>query len=140
VAAALSSIFKSEGARGLVKGLAPTLIRDVPFSGLYLGFYEMLKRDVQPAWASPEVGHMLAGLGAGVLASLVTQPADVIKTKMQVGKNQSGSIPGTVAMIYRETGLKGFATGIAPRMLRRTVMAALAWTVYEKALTSLKLK
>ena len=40
----------------------------------------------------------------------------------------------------REEGLGGFAKGLAPRMLRRSVMAALAWTVYEKITTSLKLK
>jgi len=38
----------------------------------------------------------------------------------------------TIRRIYRQQGPRGFVTGLAPRMLRRTLMAALAWTVYEK--------
>merc|ERR1712109_428337 len=139
---ALSSILCAEGLRGLTRGLGPTLARDVPFSSLYLAFYDLLKKEVTSntrlASISPEVAHMAAGLGAGLLASLVTQPADDVKTQMQLGKQRK--ISSALASIYREGGVGGFAVGLAPRMLRRSVMAALAWTVYEKITTSLKLK
>lgn len=139
---ALNSILCAEGLRGLTRGLGPTLARDVPFSSLYLAFYDLLKKEVTSntrlASISPEAAHMASGLGAGLLASLVTQPADVVKTQMQLGKQRK--ISSALASIYREGGVGGFAVGLAPRMLRRSVMAALAWTVYEKITTSLKLK
>jgi len=139
---ALESILRNEGLRGLTRGLGPTLARDVPFSSLYLAFYDLLKEKVavqtKLAGSSPEAAHMTAGLGAGLLASLVTQPADMVKTRMQLGKERK--ISSAVAAIYREGGMGGFAKGLAPRMLRRSVMAALAWTLYEKITTSLKLK
>merc|ERR1719309_1552480 len=135
---ALNSILCAEGLRGLTRGFGPTLARDVPFSSLYLAFYDLLKKEVTSntrlASISPEVAHMAAGLGAGLLASLVTQPADVVKTQMQLGKQRK--ISSALASIYREGGVSGFAVGLAPRMLRRSVMAALAWTVYEKITTS----
>lgn len=139
VSVALSNIQKKEGFRGLTRGLGPTLIRDVPFSGLYLAFYDFLKSKT-PAWmiSSPESAHMSAGLVAGLMASIVTQPADVVKTRMQT-KSLSG-LAKTVSSIYTESGALGFATGMAPRMLRRTVMAALAWTLYERVNTTLSLK
>ena len=72
-----------EGLRGLTRGLGPTLARDVPFSSLYLAFYDLLKQKVasqtQLAEISPEAAHMTAGLGAGLLASLVTQVKKVSK-------------------------------------------------------------
>lgn len=142
VGEALKSILKVEGYRGLTRGLVPTLARDVPFSGLYLMFYEHLKavtpREVKEL--QPSAVHFLSGLVAGVLASLVTQPADVVKTELQLARGQGRRVLNTAADILWRQGLAGFTTGFVPRALRRTMMAALAWTVYEKMIKSIGLK
>jgi solute carrier family 25 protein 38 len=142
VISGLSSILKSEGSRGLCRGLVPTLVRDVPFSGLYLACYESLKSVCPPSLSSssPTSCHLLSGLGAGILASLITHPADVVKTKMQLGGSGSAGVVATVSSLYRQGGLGVFTVGLAPRLLRRTVMAAMAWTLYERMLTTMSLK
>lgn len=43
---ALRSIYHSEGYRGLFSGLTATLLRDAPFSGIYLMFYNQTKNIV----------------------------------------------------------------------------------------------
>lgn len=41
--AAIKHIRENEGIRGFAKGITPTIIRDVPFSGLYYMFYTRIK-------------------------------------------------------------------------------------------------
>merc|ERR1712088_1123205 len=45
---ALIQIYKYEGIRGLTCGLLPTVVRDAPYSGLYLMFYTQLKQNLIP--------------------------------------------------------------------------------------------
>lgn len=144
VLAALRAILAAEGVRGLTLGLVPTLARDVPFSGLYLMFYEHLK-NITPREMKeqqPSAVHFMSGMTAGVLASLVTQPADVIKTQLQLNNTtrEGRGVVNTAANILQTEGMKGFTTGFVPRAVRRTLMAALAWTVYEKMIRSIGLK
>jgi len=138
---AIVKIYKTEGVKGLSAGLIPTLVRDAPFSGVYLMFYEQFKSHTPEALLanSPNSAHFLCGVGAGVAASALTHPADVVKTKMQVCAGKS-SVTETALMVYSTSGAMGFWRGIAPRLLRRTMMAALAWTVYENVMRNAGLK
>jgi len=135
---ALKTLTAAEGAKGLTKGLLPTLLRDVPFSGIYLMFYEKLKVYCKDLTPYGNINHFSCGIGAGVLGSLVTQPADVIKTKLQL--NPGSKTINIMKEIARSEGAAGFMRGIVPRSLRRTLMAALAWTVYERAMKNIGLK
>ncbi|XP_029796389.1 mitochondrial glycine transporter isoform X1 [Suricata suricatta] len=143
VFSALRSICRSEGHRGLFSGLTATLLRDAPFSGIYLMFYNQTKNIVTPdqldAGLIPAV-NFGCGLFAGVLASLVTQPADVIKTHMQLSPGEFRWIGQAATLIFRDYGLRGFFRGGVPRALRRTLMAAMAWTVYEEMMAKMGLK
>ncbi|ODM94813.1 Solute carrier family 25 member 38 [Orchesella cincta] len=102
---ALFSIYRKEGVRGLTCGLLPTLLRDAPFSGLYLLMYTSTKKSVPREWIeSTTFGPYVrfsCGVVAGVAASLITQPADVIKTKMQLYPDKFQSVPQVVAYVYK---------------------------------------
>jgi len=140
---AFQKIYGKEGLKGLTSGILPTLVRDAPFSGLYLMLYQNMKTGCEGLAVAQLTGessvHFLCGIGAGCLASLITHPADVIKTQMQLSQAKT-TFWSSCATILQQTGVRGFLAGLAPRMLRRSLMASLAWTVYEKAMKNIGIK
>ncbi|CAI5674395.1 unnamed protein product [Oreochromis niloticus] len=143
VIGALRSVCQTEGPAALFSGLMATLLRDVPFSGIYVMFYSQTKaslpkgKEISTSPVAP-VANFSCGVLAGVLASLITQPADVVKTHVQV--NPQLQTAEAIRYIYMEYGLQGFFRGAVPRSLRRTMMAAMAWTVYEQMMARIGLK
>ncbi|XP_031604184.1 mitochondrial glycine transporter A-like [Oreochromis aureus] len=141
VIGALRSVCQTEGPAALFSGLMATLLRDVPFSGIYVMFYSQTKaslpKEISTSPVAP-VANFSCGVLAGVLASLITQPADVVKTHVQV--NPQLKTAEAIRYIYMEYGLQGFFRGAVPRSLRRTMMAAMAWTVYEQMMARIGLK
>lgn len=143
VISALLTIYRLEGAKGLYSGLTATLMRDVPFSALYLMFYTEMKKKLRDSGSvdmTMPLTHFNCGLVAGCFASVVTQPADVIKTKMQLFPDRFIHLHDCILYVYRTYGPAGFFKGLVPRTLRRTLMAALAWTVYEQMMTKIGFK
>ncbi|XP_041723247.2 mitochondrial glycine transporter B isoform X2 [Coregonus clupeaformis] len=142
VLGALKSVCETEGPRALFSGLTATLLRDAPFSGIYVMFYSQAKRSLPQEVSSSlyaPLGNFGCGVMAGVLASVVTQPADVVKTHIQVSPSH-WTTKEAIRYIYTEHGLRGFFRGAVPRSLRRTLMAAMAWTVYEQLMARMGLK
>ncbi|KAF1379105.1 hypothetical protein PFLUV_G00172620 [Perca fluviatilis] len=141
VTGALRSVCRTEGPGALFSGLMATLLRDVPFSGIYVMLYSQAKASLPKEMrssASAPLATFSCGVVAGVLASLITQPADVVKTHVQVNPQLRTAL--AIRHIYTEHRLQGFFRGAVPRALRRTMMAAMAWTVYEQMMTSIGLK
>ncbi|XP_069385611.1 mitochondrial glycine transporter B-like isoform X2 [Paralichthys olivaceus] len=139
---ALRSVYKTEGVRTLFSGLTATLLRDAPFSGIYVMFYSQAKRALPQEVALSGYAPLVnfgCGVVAGVMASLVTQPADVVKTHIQVSTSH-WSTADAIRYIHKEHGMAGFFRGAVPRSLRRTLMAAMAWTVYEQLMAQMGLK
>uniref|UniRef100_A0A665WMV2 Mitochondrial glycine transporter A-like n=1 Tax=Echeneis naucrates TaxID=173247 RepID=A0A665WMV2_ECHNA len=143
VVGALRSVCQTEGTAALFSGLTATLLRDVPFSGIYVMFYSQTKASLPKgkisASPSAPLANFSCGILAGVLASLVTQPADMVKTHVQK-YSWSFIIFSRSALSFWENGLQGYFRGAVPRALRRTMMAAMAWTVYEQMMAHIGLK
>ena len=80
--------------RGLFSGLIPTILRDAPNSGLYICIYHSIKPTIMGL--STENHHipvtllnLLTGITAGVTATFITHPFDMIKTQMQLNSRHS---------------------------------------------------
>jgi len=141
------------GVLNLWKGTGATLARDVPFSAVYWTMTERIKAklltlDGGGGWQR-EVGgatgtsgasgtrvvlaNLAAGTTSGCVASFMTTPCDVIKTKMQVvlpGSSGSGMLDVT-RNLFRAEGFSGFFAGWAPRVARTAPACGIVLTSYE---------
>lgn len=168
----LDGIFKiarAEGLRGLYSGLAATIVRDAPYSGLYFAAYQYLVQSMDRLTINgnsngsssalagivgsiPASGkNFLAALAAGACATLVTQPADLIRTQQQIaavvvvngnGNDKAPTTTGkdaasaaTVRRILREGGGVGaLFIGSSARIMKRALSTAVTWTLFEEAM------
>jgi solute carrier family 25, member 38 len=147
IAGAGRDILKTEGLRGFFSGFGATAIRDAPYAGLYVLFYEQLKKqlsilaqrvpvpgksDVGMKWSTSTSINFSSGVVAAGLATAITNPFDSIKTRIQLKPRDYRNIVQAGRKMIREDGIKSLFDGLALRMSRKAISSALAWTLYEE--------
>ncbi|PGH12094.1 hypothetical protein AJ79_04493 [Helicocarpus griseus UAMH5409] len=156
-------IVRTEGFRGLFSGFGATAIRDAPYAGLYVVFYEQSKKYLSslgfggfsaPARAPPLSGeqnggvdsnhskrqfapssisvNFVSGALAAGLATAITNPFDVVKTRLQLMPNKYRNMVHAVRIMLHQDGVRSLLGGLGLRMGRKALSSALAWTVYEE--------
>ncbi|CRG84893.1 Solute carrier family 25 member 38 homolog [Talaromyces islandicus] len=140
---AARDILRTEGVRGLFAGFGATAVRDAPYAGIYVVFYEQFKRNLSGVWnnatqsssssniSSSTVNFTSGALAAG-LATAITNPFDAIKTRIQLRPEKYRNMFHALSLIIKEDGGKGLFRGLGLRMGRKAISSALAWTVYEE--------
>lgn len=76
----------------------------------------------------------ISNIRAGIFAAALTNPLDVVKTRLQIQSDLGIYYKGMVDVIkkiYRMEGLYGFSKGIYPRMLFHSMSASIVWGTYE---------
>ena len=159
---AMHTIAVQDGLKGLYRGIVPTVLSNAPYSALYYMFYVKLQDKLSSPERSTITVNAAASLVAALSATLVTQPADVLRTHMQLGiaesiamagggagrKGAAAGVVGAAAAagqhrmgsvklikyILTQQGLRGFFAGAQPRMIKRPIQTALVWTMYEELL------
>ena len=88
----------------------------------------------------PHIGmHFVTAGLSGIVASAMTQPLDVIKTRLQTQQilgSGRGSVKycgllSTARDMYHEEGPRAFFRGTVPRMVFAAPSAAMCWGTYE---------
>ena len=143
------AIMRAEGPRAFMISYPVTLGMNVPYALVMGTSNELLRRRINPTGEHSLSTYLLAGAGAGSLAAAVTNPLDVIKTRLQTQRCQTqpaaavGTCPTpirrlaytgvlqTCAAIWREDGVRGFARGAQARVLVHAPSVAICWTTYE---------
>ncbi|KKA30534.1 hypothetical protein TD95_003364 [Thielaviopsis punctulata] len=139
---ACKDIHKTAGIRGFFSGFGATAVRDGPNAGMYVLFYEQLKRrlnnlnigpDSNPIIA-PAVINFGAGITAGSACSAISNPFDAIKTRIQLQPETYRNTIQAARRMFAENGIGSFFHGLGLRLTRKALSSALAWTAYEEFL------
>lgn len=165
---ALRTILRTEGASGLYRGFGITLLSFGPFSALYFSFYESLKGAYMKRAESltrtqqaleqtqmegqteqmPFMVSLLMSATAGSAASVITNPLDLVKLRIQIerraladgirGSNmKSGFISGfngvvdMVSRIWQTEGLRGLFRGAGARIAFHAPNTAITMALFE---------
>jgi len=87
VLAVMRHLYKEGGIRSIYRGTGATLARDGPGSAAYFAAYDLTKKYLTPAGASPAEldlsAVILAGGTAGVVMWAIIIPPDVLKSRLQ---------------------------------------------------------
>ncbi|KAI0773683.1 solute carrier family 25 member 38 [Fomes fomentarius] len=140
------------GPSEVFRGAVASSLRDAPYAGIFVVFYEHIKSMMSSAVSSAPNATVIAvpfslstavnsasAATAGALATLATQPFDVLKTKMQVrSETKYRGVLSTVRAVWQQRGVAGFFAGATLRMSRKIFSSAIGWAVYEGVLITMR--
>jgi hypothetical protein len=131
---ATTSIWQTQGIGGFYQGYEGVFLRDVPYTAMELGLYEMLKNTFSsmqqqqqrengdntsspaPTSLGPSVEILAAGL-TGAIAGYLTTPLDTIKTKMMVDSDYMGyNFWDTLMLTVHDHGMGSIWVGSLARV------------------------
>jgi solute carrier family 25 iron transporter 28/37 len=147
----IAHTFQHEGLMAFYRSLPSTIIMECPFYAILVASNESLKIVLGMEGASRTedrtgmVWHFVSAGVSGVVASALTQPLDVVKTRLQTQEVHHHAIQpdmpasdvryvglrSTLSSIFQEEGFRGFYRGTVPRMVFAAPSAALCWGTYE---------
>mmetsp|Transcript_21127 Transcript_21127/g.38227 ORF Transcript_21127/g.38227 Transcript_21127/m.38227 type:complete len:322 (-) Transcript_21127:6-971(-) len=144
------SIIKTEGWRGLYKGFGLSLFTSLPAGSIWWATYAGCKDKLLGLYGDPDVCvkndairsiplvarqgiiQVASAFSAAVAASVLTQPLDTIKTRLQVGKAGSMKPNSSLLSVAKElTSTSGLYIGLLPRIAHMGIWGSVLSCAYE---------
>lgn len=134
---ALRTIYRSEGARALFRGMGPNLVGVIPARSINFFTYgaskEMLlarfNGGAEATWI-----HLAAGVCAGFVTSTATNPIWLVKTRLQLDKSKGRhyrSLWECLVHVVRREGFFSLYKGLSASYLGGAELT-LQWVLYEQ--------
>lgn len=133
-------ILKHEGFGAFYKGYIPNLLGIIPYAGIDLAVYELLKSYWLDNFAKDSVNPgVMVLLSCGALSStcgqLASYPLALVRTRMQAQATVEGapqlSMVGLFQRIVSKEGVSGLYRGITPNFMKVLPAVGISYVVYE---------
>ncbi|CAB9515044.1 Mitochondrial coenzyme A transporter SLC25A42 [Seminavis robusta] len=161
----LKDNYQRRGAVGLFRGITPTIIGILPYSGLAFTINEQGKKEIAYVTGRDltTIERMICGAFAGLIAQTLTYPIEVTRRRMQtlgvLGNDMTafsslgGPVPAattvtttttyttpptlmnTIRDLYREQGIRGFYKGVLMNWAKGPIAFSISFTAYDSMQT-----
>ncbi|ODV86595.1 hypothetical protein CANARDRAFT_21603 [[Candida] arabinofermentans NRRL YB-2248] len=143
---ASKNIYRTEGISGFFRGFGATALRDAPYAGLYILFYQKFKvifpvilrlgkegdsNEKLFNTSTSAIINASAAISSASVATAITAPFDTIKTNMQLNPAKYSSFKKATLLIVNDHWTRLF-DGLSLRLVRKAFSAAIAWGIYEE--------
>lgn len=144
IANAVARISREEGPLKLYRGMMPSLVGIIPYTGIQFATYHTLRPMVMAYKGVTEDKDLgvLASLGCGGVAGAAAQtaayPFDLLRRRFQMQGFAAGqlegydSIVGAFRHVVRTEGLRGLYKGLAPNYAKVVPTIAVQFAVFEQ--------
>jgi solute carrier family 25 folate transporter 32 len=144
----LRALAQEEGIRGYYKGFSATLL-GMLHGAVVMTVYQQVKPSVHKAanasqasgdsgWWGLLAAASVAGALSKVLATVLTYPTQVIRTRMQdhryylaTGQENHPGLIRIVSQIWRQRGLRGLYRGMSMQLVRTSLSNMVIFSLYE---------
>lgn len=130
------NILQKDGISGLFRGLTSTIAREMPGYFFFFGGYEASRTFLtSEGQTKDEIGPlktMVSGAIGGVVFWMITFPADVIKSRIQVAGSKE-TMRSVLMGIIRKEGPGALYNGLRPTIVRTIPATATLFLVYENS-------
>ncbi|CAN8064101.1 unnamed protein product [Agarophyton chilense] len=128
----------------MYSGLSAQLARDVPYAAVEFVVYENLKERFKSDGRMVKRARshsLIVGGVSGAIAAVISNPLDVVKTRLMTQTSTSAvryrGVAHALTTVASQEGLSAFAKGIAPRIAAKTLQSALFFAAYEQVKATL---
>lgn len=117
--------------RLLFSGALTSIVRDAPYAGIFYMFYRRINKVFSEFGINEKYSSFPSGSIAAMLAAFCCQPWDVLRTRIQLSNDVNFGVKEAFNSVWKNDGLLGFWSGIAPRLIKKAIFSGIGWQMYE---------
>ena len=141
----LAELFKSEGVKGFFKGNGANCLKVAPTRGMQFFAFEKFKAKLveykRASMGLPDdanivlnpIERLVAGGFAGMIASSVVYPIEVVKTMLTMYPGKYAGIAAAFRGVIQEVGPKGLYAGLGPTLIAMFPYVGVEFMIYESS-------